>query len=56
MESKSSVLCLMLFLTGVVHLSVAVQRVYYIGAIEINWDYAPGDRNLVNGNVLDQDR
>ncbi|XP_066475399.1 ferroxidase HEPHL1 [Tiliqua scincoides] len=44
--------CLMLWLVGVAH---AATRIYYIGVVEENWDYAPSGKNLVTGQNLAED-
>lgn len=31
------------------------QRVYYIGIVEDNWDYAPSGKNLLNGKDIADD-
>lgn len=31
------------------------ERVYYVGIQEINWDYAPTGRNLINGKQIADD-
>ena len=33
----------------------AKERVYYIGAVDVNWDYAPSGINRINGKLLDED-
>ena len=48
-------------LTGLMILSVFLQqieckrRVYYIAAIDVEWDYAPSGRDVKNGAVLDNE-
>lgn len=32
------------------------QRVYYIGIVEDNWDYAPSGKNLLNGKDIADDK
>ena len=31
------------------------ERVYYIGIVERNWDYAPSGNNLINGKSIADD-
>lgn len=33
----------------------AKERVYYIAAVDVNWDYAPTGYNLKNGKSVDID-
>ncbi len=34
---------------------LAKDRVYYIGAVDVLWDYAPAGKNLRNGKPIDSD-
>ena len=33
----------------------AKNRIYYIAAVDVEWDYAPSGRNAKNGVLLDKD-
>ncbi|XP_053314878.1 ceruloplasmin [Spea bombifrons] len=50
---KLIVICL-IFLLGL-GCTAAIDRIYYIGIRETNWDYAPTGRNIISGKSIDDD-
>ena len=55
MSSFVLFLSLLLALIYILQQCEAKERVYYIAAIDVNWDYAPTGYNLKNGKSVDLD-
>ncbi|XP_053467305.1 ferroxidase HEPHL1 [Ictalurus furcatus] len=51
----ASVLSFSLTFLTVLGLGRCLQRIYYIGIQEVDWNYAPSGKNLINGLQIDQD-
>lgn len=47
--------CLLFILTTGVEARRSRERVYYVGIIEGEWDYAPSGKNLLNGKRVEDD-
>ncbi len=48
-------LTLLLIFSICIQQCAAIQRVYYIAAVDVQWDYAPSGMNAKNGIALDSD-
>ncbi len=54
-EMEKLGLTLLLIFSICIQQCLAIQRVYYIAAVDVQWDYAPSGVNAKNGIALDSD-